>query len=433
MADKLADKATEITNQAYNVIPEGIKNHRVFKFLEKELGSSVFKNILMFVFIVALIYIMYTIYQKIYTAQKNAPYIYKIKGNTKVLGPIKADDSSDPGTVFPSDLLDSSNGSYSISIWLWISSFGNVDETNPNKISTSESSFYRHVLHKGDNVFSTSQPGIWLHPTKNELLICYDNDTSGYEYDYLGEKEYSDANDRQFKGKALEYVKRQCSADQACKGFNVVTENPLNDDSEVLYAGFASTSGDSSIRDVTSNNCAGGKCSGLFMKKDHSTINDGRGNMNPNVNSSIVTNRDISTIISDVPINSWFNITITAFNNVMEIYLDGHLRDTIVSSSMLKNNNGDIYVTQKLTGDEGGNSFHGYWTHSRYFNKALTQSEINDLYNKGPSPFILPDITGDFNKVKNYAAHALNIENGVKIGKHRITTQSILNQIRGTD
>ena len=120
----------------------------------------------------------------------------------------------------------------------------------------------------------------------------------------------------------------------------------------------------------------------------------------------------------------------------MEIYVDGKLRDTIVTSSRLKNNNGDIYITKDFSSDPSmsgisGPSFNGYWTHGRYYNSALNQVEVRDVYNKGPSPYVLPDITGNFQKIQTHTAKLLGIQRGVKIGRKRYTTTDVMNVIRG--
>ena len=433
ITQKVGQKVNEISSKAYNLIPEGIKKSAAFSFVEKEMGTGIFKNIFLFVIIVGVIYGVYKIYTKIRNDQVNKPYFYAA-GNSTDLGPYKANDPASSVKI-PNSMLPSTLGEYSISMWLWINDLGNGE-------SRSQADYYRHILHKGDANCSTPQPGMWLHPTKNEILVLYDNDTSHYEYDYKEGQQYPFHTDNNLPqpgnpAPALQKVKDNCSSNDSCKGFNVTTQYPYNNDADVFFAGL--TEMGSPSEDVSNNaRCGGGVCSGAFVKKDWSKEKNGEaGQMDPNENSSITTNRDISTIITDLPINTWFNITLTAFNNVMEIYVDGKLRDTIVTSSKLKNNNGPIYITTDFTsedtmsGNSGGPSFNGYWTHGRYYNSALNQVEVTDVYNKGPSPYVLPDITGNFEKIEKNTAKLLGIQRGLKIGRKRYTTTDVMNVIRG--
>lgn len=434
MTQKIGEKVNEISAKAYNIIPDRIKKSTAFSFIEKEMGSDIFKNIFLFVIIIGVIYGVYKIYTSIRNEQVNRPYFHAA-GNSTDLGPYKASDPAS-SVIIPNSILPSTLGEYSISMWLWINDLGKGE-------SRSQADYYRHILHKGDSLSSTSQPGMWLHPTKNEILVVYDNDTSHYEYDYKEGQQFAFDTDNNLPqpdnpAPALQKVKDNCSSNDSCKGFNVTTQYPYNNDADVYFAGLSELGSPS--EDVNNNpRCGGGVCSGAFVKKDWSKEkkkNGEAGQMDPNVNSSIITNRDISTIITDLPINTWFNVTLTAFNNVMEIYVDGKLRDTIVTSSRLKNNNGDIYITKDFSSDPSmsgisGPSFNGYWTHGRYYNSALNQVEVRDVYNKGPSPYVLPDITGNFQKIQTHTAKLLGIQRGVKIGRKRYTTTDVMNVIRG--
>lgn len=432
ITQKVGQKVNEISSKAYNIIPDGIKKSAAFTFIEKEMGSDIFKNIFLFVIIIGVIYGIYKIYTKIRNDQVNTPYFRQDRTN---LGPFKANESS---LVVPNSILPSTLGEYSISIWLWINDLGDGD-------SRSKANHYRHILHKGDPHSTTSQPGLWLHPTKNEILVLYDNATSHYEYDYKEGLQFPFNTDHNLPqpgnpAPTLQKIKDTCSSDDSCRGFNVTTQYPYNNDADVFFAGYHANHlhDDINLEDVNNNpRCGGGNCSGAFVKKDWSKESDGGvGQMDPNVNSSVINNRDISTVITDLPISSWFNITLTAFNNVIEIYVDGKLRDTIVTSSGLKTNNGDIFVTKDFTGDASmagisGTSFNGYWTHGRYFNFALNQVAVRDLYNKGPHPYVLPDITGTAEAIKNRTAKLLGIQRGVKIGRKRYTTDDVMSVIRG--
>ena len=172
ITQKVGQKVSEISSKAYNIIPDGIKKSAAFSFIEKEMGTGIFKNMLLFIIIVAVLYGLYTVYTNIRNKQISTPYL----SNNNNLGPYKANDPKN-FISYPNSKLPSVLGEYSISIWLWINDLG-------EGASRTKASYYRHILHKGDVNSSSSQPGLWLHPTKNEILVVYDNDTSHYEYDY---------------------------------------------------------------------------------------------------------------------------------------------------------------------------------------------------------------------------------------------------------
>ena len=65
MTQKIGEKVNEISAKAYNIIPDRIKKSTAFSFIEKEMGSDIFKNIFLFVIIIGVIYGVYKIYTSI--------------------------------------------------------------------------------------------------------------------------------------------------------------------------------------------------------------------------------------------------------------------------------------------------------------------------------------------------------------------------------
>ena len=104
---------------------------------------------------------------------------------------------------------------------------------------------------------------------------------------------------------------------------------------------------------------------------------------------------------------SWSGITGNSLNT--STYIDGYLYNSKPMGSFLKDNNGDLFVTQN-----GG--FGGALTQLRYYNRSLTAKEIHYRASLGPNSFTLPDIKGMFNKYKPKFKIKLNLEvNGVDV------------------
>lgn len=88
-----------------------------------------------------------------------------------------------------------------------------------------------------------------------------------------------------------------------------------------------------------------------------------------------------SFYINDVPLNRWFNLTVTLNDNVCEIYLNCKLESTFtLYGRPTTRTNSNIYITQM-----GG--FPGYISYLQYFNNALTPVEICNLYNQNKPTF----------------------------------------------
>ena len=107
-------------------------------------------------------------------------------------------------------------------------------------------------------------------------------------------------------------------------------------------------------------------------------------------NSSPDTSR-VSNNVENVPLNRWFHLTIVIDDQTSDVYIDGKLYKSVGLSSPMKQNNGDLFVTQ-------GGGFEGGLTQLRYYNKALTARDVAKVYYQGPSPWQLPNIGKWFRK-----------------------------------
>jgi hypothetical protein len=100
---------------------------------------------------------------------------------------------------------------------------------------------------------------------------------------------------------------------------------------------------------------------------------------------------DEDVTITDLPINKWVNIIIRVTKqNQMDVYINGTLVKRHMLAGVPKQNYGDVYVSMN-----GG--FAGNTSDLRYFQKALSTSQIQSIVNKGPNTKMISGL-GDSKK-----------------------------------
>jgi len=82
--------------------------------------------------------------------------------------------------------------------------------------------------------------------------------------------------------------------------------------------------------------------------------------------------------VPNIPLNKWVNVIIRCKGKNMDTYMNGTIKNRHVFKSPPKQNYGNIYVTKN-------NGFSGNLSALRYFDKALTGIEIENLIAKGPN------------------------------------------------
>jgi hypothetical protein len=82
--------------------------------------------------------------------------------------------------------------------------------------------------------------------------------------------------------------------------------------------------------------------------------------------------------IKDIPYNKWVHVAVRLENNVIDVYVGGKVSGRLLLNSVIKQNYNDIQVCQN-----GG--FPGYLSDLRYFSRALSAFEINNIVAYGPN------------------------------------------------
>lgn len=108
------------------------------------------------------------------------------------------------------------------------------------------------------------------------------------------------------------------------------------------------------------------------------------------------TTRDTEPIIvSDIPINKWFNLMIRMQNKVLDVYVNGTISNRTILENVPKQNYYDINVC-------GNGGFQGNLSDLKYFNHALTASDIHKVNKVGPNTSTSSLALSKGGKAKNY-------------------------------
>ena len=86
--------------------------------------------------------------------------------------------------------------------------------------------------------------------------------------------------------------------------------------------------------------------------------------------------------IPNIPIKKWVNVVIRLENLMMDIYVNGIIAERKVFTNVAKQNYYDIQICQN---NAAGSGFNGNLSNLRYYNKALSAIQINNIVYWGPN------------------------------------------------
>lgn len=103
----------------------------------------------------------------------------------------------------------------------------------------------------------------------------------------------------------------------------------------------------------------------------------------PNTNDLLVVMNTFSNIhedikVKNIPINKWLNVLIRTEGQTLDVYINGLVVARRKLNDIPKQNYGDVYINQN-----GG--FAGYISDLRYFDHAVSISEVNNIMRNGPN------------------------------------------------
>lgn len=83
-------------------------------------------------------------------------------------------------------------------------------------------------------------------------------------------------------------------------------------------------------------------------------------------------------IVPDIPIHKWISVILRLENRNLDVYVNGTIVARHELKSVPKQNYGNVYANQ-------GGGFSGLMSNLRYFNRALTITEIQQIVSAGPN------------------------------------------------
>ena len=360
--------------------------------------NTTVKFALSFTLVAFVIYLCYLKYQKIVKEQELEPIFIRSPLNAK-----KPSVHSNQMVPLPRD-----GTGYSMSVWLW------VDDWDYRYGE------WKHILHKGSEDANSVQPGIWLHPKKNELYVKFDRSDRPSEYGKLQENKtfasIKGGNIRhQMTATTVGEVKKWCNSNSSCQGYVILAEDPNDDSSPVEFAAFPDSKDEDDLLDEDTSLVEYAKSRGLRI----GVVKKGVGftSMDPSQNKEMIVDKTMSNNIDNIPMGRWFHLCVVVSNQSTDIYVDGQLRNTTTIETDMKQNNGQLWVTQ-------GGGFSGLITQLRYYDTSIPHPEVGRIYSWGPNPWMWPDIVGLANKYKGALDVNVNINVSGGVGDKQFSTES---------
>jgi hypothetical protein len=128
---------------------------------------------------------------------------------------------------------------------------------------------------------------------------------------------------------------------------------------------------------------AGSNAPGVYLKND--TVS-GNTTTTMAIVMDTVNGDDSETIeIPNIPFRKWVHIAIRLQNKILDVYINGTLKQRVSFKNVPKQNYGDVFASQN-----GG--FDGQLSNLRYFDRALNAFQISNISMSGPNLKPVPDV-----------------------------------------
>jgi hypothetical protein len=203
-------------------------------------------------------------------------------------------------------------------------------------------------------------PGVFLHPTKNQLIIRVDSKETANSYyvknnsRILGNSEISSIDEANEND-----CRKECNNKDSCDSFTL--------DKIANQCKFYSNEPPQVPADWKGRKDEHVSNSDSYLKVR---------SMNPEGYSAFELDSINPCDIVDIPLQRWVHIGIVLWNRSLDVYLNGKLARSCALKGIPNINDGNLYVTQN-----GG--YKGDMATLRYFSRALNASEVYDIYKQG--------------------------------------------------
>jgi hypothetical protein len=218
----------------------------------------------------------------------------------------------------------------------------------------------KHVFHKGRADMSVMNPGVFLHPTKNQLIIRVDSKETSNSYYVKNDSRFIGKSELASVDEANEFdCRKECNTRDNCDSFTL--------DKIANQCKFYSGDGSE-----TPENWNARKDPEVANSQSYLKVRS----MNPDGYSKFELDSINPCDIVDIPLQRWVHIGVVLWNRSLDVYLNGKLSRSCALKGIPNINDGNLYVTQN-----GG--YKGDMATLRYFNRALNPSEVYDIYKQG--------------------------------------------------
>jgi len=335
--------------------------------LSELINNPIIKILAIIVVIVVFLVILYKVYSMYQLKKRNEPLFFPKPNLNNFFR-----DTTKPFMILPAKIPMSTYGmEYSYSFWL------NIDNWNYRYGKV------KHVLHKGPQNIKVCNPGVFLHPTKNQLIIRVDTPESSNIYKVAKDAHPDMANARNLKLKNNAELydvreadcKRECTANKDCNTFSL--------DKIANQCTFFSNVVDLGNKTI--------RVKGDIEQKDDVNTYVKVKDMNPSNYYEYELDSLQPCDIVDLPLQRWNHIAIVLWNRSLDVYLNGKLARSCTLRSVPVLNDGPLWLTLN-------DGFKGDMASVKYYNSAINAKKVYALYEKGPdSSSILKKLIPDIN------------------------------------
>ena len=330
------------------------------------INQPIFRKIFLGLAIVISCYMLYRGYKKILAWQEARPIFITSPHEGRT-----------PLTIEKEKIPAPEDGySYNLMFWLHIDDF----EYRRNE--------WKHIVHKGEeDEGEDCQPGVWLTPGKNNMLIRYDLKGKKGNFKYHKGKAFGSYSNpyrrkyyyKQFRNKTIGELK-EISINHGSHGFVTKAKKGAR-----MHDGYLTDLAFVKTRDLPEDNVRrtrGDRMHDMVVFSFQSQFVS----LSPEVPNTIKDpNHRFSSLIENIPLNRWIHVNIMVNPNGADVYIDGKLRQSTPFGSLVNQNTGNLYVAQR-----GG--FGGRITQLTMYNNVSPPSSALTMYNLGPDPPRLPNI-----------------------------------------
>lgn len=337
-------------------------------------NNPLFRQMLYITITLAVIYGVYILYNKRQSHNKEKPIFVTSPIDSKIATSIKR-----------SRIPPASDGSgYTLMFWM------NLKDWSYRKGE------WKHVMHKGvDEIAHKPQPGIWIAPNSNDLVIRYDiNSDIGNHiinrskiYHSFQSDDKIKENYKLLRGRSLMELKTY-SESNGSNGFIFLAKKTA-----VLSDDYITDKAFVKIKSIPDDKIIDAPKTYITSDEIPITVDfDKDVSLSPTASNAIIDDKHVSNHITNIPLNRWLHVAVVVNEYSSDVYIDGHLKSSNAFPNRISQNTGNLYLCQN-----GG--FDGMLTQISIYNEPIPSKTFKFMYGLGPSPPVLPDIKKLVNKI----------------------------------